>query len=91
MGGATPLFLSTAFIIEEGFSMDELRRVLNSLPQAAMDAGVQVVTGDTKVVEKGAILQERPPLGSAGARVEQVRPARSAVQLGRMLSYNGIM
>ena len=53
MGGATPLFLSAAFIIEEGFSMDELRRVVNSLRQAAADAGVQVVTGDTKVVEKG--------------------------------------
>src|SRR5271169_2446673 len=53
MGGATPLFLSAAFIIEEGFSMDELRRVVNSLRQAAEEAGVQVVTGDTKVVEKG--------------------------------------
>jgi hydrogenase expression/formation protein HypE len=53
MGGATPLFLSAAFIIEEGFSMDELRRVVNSLRRAAAEAGVQVVTGDTKVVEKG--------------------------------------
>ena len=53
MGGATPLFLSAAFIIEEGFSMEELRRVVNSLQRAAAEAGVQVVTGDTKVVEKG--------------------------------------
>jgi len=53
MGGATPLFLSAAFIIEEGFSMQELRRVVNSLQRAAAEAGVQVVTGDTKVVEKG--------------------------------------
>jgi hydrogenase expression/formation protein HypE len=53
MGGATPLFLSAAFIIEEGFSMEELRRVVNSLRQAAADAGVYIVTGDTKVVEKG--------------------------------------
>jgi hydrogenase expression/formation protein HypE len=53
MGGATPLFLSAAFIIEEGFSMDELRRVVSSLRKAAADAGVYVVTGDTKVVEKG--------------------------------------
>ena len=53
MGGATPLFLSAAFIIEEGFSTEELRRVVNSLQRAAKDAGVQVVTGDTKVVEKG--------------------------------------
>ncbi len=53
MGGATPLFLSAAFIIEEGFSMDELRRVVNSMQKAAAAARVQVVTGDTKVVEKG--------------------------------------
>ncbi|MGB0008014.1 MAG: hydrogenase expression/formation protein HypE [Candidatus Sulfotelmatobacter sp.] len=53
MGGATPLFLSAAFIIEEGFSMEELRRVVNSVQRAAAGAGVQIVTGDTKVVEKG--------------------------------------
>ncbi len=53
MGGAIPLFLSAAFIIEEGFSMGELRRVVNSLQRAAAEAGVQIVTGDTKVVEKG--------------------------------------
>jgi hydrogenase expression/formation protein HypE len=53
MGGAMPLFLSAAFIIEEGFLMEELRRVVSSLQRAAAEAGVQVVTGDTKVVEKG--------------------------------------
>ncbi|MGA7288520.1 MAG: hydrogenase expression/formation protein HypE [Terriglobales bacterium] len=53
MGGATPLYLSAAFIIEEGFLMEDLRRVVNSLRRAAADAGVHVVTGDTKVVEKG--------------------------------------
>lgn len=54
MGGAQPLFLSAAFIIEEGFSMQELRRVTASLRQAAKEAGVEVVTGDTKVVERGS-------------------------------------
>jgi len=53
VGGATPLFLSAAFILEEGLSMDDLRRVVNSMQHAAAQAGVQVVTGDTKVVEKG--------------------------------------
>jgi len=53
MGGAKPLFLSAAFIIEEGFSMDQLRRVAASMQRAASAAGVQVVTGDTKVVERG--------------------------------------
>lgn len=54
MGGAQPLFLSAAFILEEGLAMDVLRRVAQSLARAAEDAGVQVVTGDTKVVEKGS-------------------------------------
>lgn len=53
MGGAQPLFLSAAFIIEEGLSIDVLRRVTNSLQSAARNAGVQIVTGDTKVVERG--------------------------------------
>jgi hydrogenase expression/formation protein HypE len=53
MGGAQPLFLSAAFIIEEGFSLESLQRVVSSLQRAAEKAGVQVVTGDTKVVEKG--------------------------------------
>lgn len=54
MGGAQPLFLSAAFIIEEGFPMETLRQVVESLRAAAEEAGVTVVTGDTKVVEKGS-------------------------------------
>ena len=54
MGGAKPLFLSAAFIIEEGLSIEVLRRVVDSLRAAARNAGVEVVTGDTKIVEKGS-------------------------------------
>ncbi len=53
MGGAKPLYLSAAFIVEEGFQIDELRRVVDSMQKAAATAGVQIITGDTKVVEKG--------------------------------------
>jgi hydrogenase expression/formation protein HypE len=53
MGGAEPLFLSAAFIIEEGFAISDLRHIVASLRQAAEGAGVQVITGDTKVVERG--------------------------------------
>jgi hydrogenase expression/formation protein HypE len=53
MGGAKPLFLSAGFIIEEGLPMETLRQIVESLRQAAAVAGVEVVTGDTKVVEKG--------------------------------------
>ena len=54
MGGAQPLFLSLALILEEGFSVDTLREVMESIRVAASLAGVSVVTGDTKVVEKGS-------------------------------------
>jgi hydrogenase expression/formation protein HypE len=53
MCGARPLYLSAAFIIEEGFSMQEFWRVLQSMRQAADAAGVSLVTGDTKVVDRG--------------------------------------
>jgi hydrogenase expression/formation protein HypE len=53
MMGATPLYLSAAFILEEGFSLAELKRIVVSMANAAAEAGVPVVTGDTKVVERG--------------------------------------
>lgn len=53
MCGASPKYLSLAFIIEEGFSIEEFWKVLVSIKFAAQQAGVQIVTGDTKVVEKG--------------------------------------
>ncbi|OGG44670.1 MAG: hydrogenase expression/formation protein HypE [Candidatus Handelsmanbacteria bacterium RIFCSPLOWO2_12_FULL_64_10] len=53
MCGARPLYLSAGFLIEEGLPMETLRRVVGSVQRAAQEAGVQVVTGDTKVVDRG--------------------------------------
>jgi hydrogenase expression/formation protein HypE len=53
MSGAKPLFLSASFIIEEGFPFAELKRIADSMGQAAREAGVPVIAGDTKVVERG--------------------------------------
>jgi hydrogenase expression/formation protein HypE len=53
MAGAEPLYLSAGFILEEGFPIAELRRIVESMAQAAREAGVAVVTGDTKVVQRG--------------------------------------
>jgi hydrogenase expression/formation protein HypE len=53
VGGAEPLYLSAAFILEEGLALDTLQRVVASVSRAASEAGVWLVTGDTKVVEKG--------------------------------------
>ena len=51
--GATPLYLAAGFILEEGFALSDLARIVESMAQAARTAGVPVVTGDTKVVERG--------------------------------------
>jgi hydrogenase expression/formation protein HypE len=53
MGGATPLYLSAGFIVEEGLPLQTLRCVASSMAKAAAEAGVLIVTGDTKVVERG--------------------------------------
>lgn len=53
MCGAKPLYLSAGFILEEGLSMEVLQRVVNSMAEAARAAGVPIVTGDTKVVDRG--------------------------------------
>jgi hydrogenase expression/formation protein HypE len=53
MCGARPLYLSAGFILEEGLAMDTLRTVVASMQEAAAKAGVQLVAGDTKVVDKG--------------------------------------
>jgi hydrogenase expression/formation protein HypE len=53
MAGAEPLYLSASFILEEGFPLADLQRIVESMARAAQQAGVPVVTGDTKVVEKG--------------------------------------
>jgi len=54
VGGAIPLYLSCGMIIEEGFKVEDLRRIEQSMKQTADAAGVRIVTGDTKVVHKGA-------------------------------------
>jgi len=53
MCGARPLYLSVAFILEEGLAMDDFRRIVQSLHDAARETGVLLVTGDTKVVDRG--------------------------------------
>jgi hydrogenase expression/formation protein HypE len=53
MCGAAPLWLSAGFILEEGLDIEVLQRVVDSMARAAKDAGVSIVTGDTKVVDKG--------------------------------------
>ena len=53
MAGAKPVYLSAAFVLEEGLPITELQRIVNSMAEAARTSGVEIVTGDTKVVERG--------------------------------------
>ncbi len=53
--GAVPLYLSCGFIIEEGFGMEELEKIVGAMSATAGECGVKIVTGDTKVVQKGAV------------------------------------
>ncbi|MFN2456388.1 MAG: AIR synthase related protein, partial [Pyrinomonadaceae bacterium] len=81
VSGARPLYLSAGFILEEGFPLEDLRRVLASMRDAAAEAGVQVVTGDTKVVQRGGadklfintsgvgVIESPVRLSASGARV----------------------
>ncbi|GAA4155419.1 hydrogenase expression/formation protein HypE [Actinomadura keratinilytica] len=89
MCGARPLYLSAGFILEEGFPVDDLRRIAASMAAAAERAGVAVVTGDTKVVERGkadgcyvttagvGVLERDAALGPA-----QVRPGDAVLVSG---------
>jgi hydrogenase expression/formation protein HypE len=54
MSGAKPLYLSLAFIIEEGLALAELEKIVSSVQKTASEAGVQIITGDTKVVPRGS-------------------------------------
>ncbi len=53
VSGAKPLYLSAAFIIEEGFAFSDLEVIVNSMAEEAKKAGIKIVTGDTKVVNRG--------------------------------------
>ncbi len=57
MTGARPLYLSAAFILEEGFLLADLTRIVHSMRRTASEAGVEIVTGDTKVVNRGGMDQ----------------------------------
>ena len=68
--GATPIALSAGFIIEEGFSMETFEKIVKSMAKFAEEANVPIITGDTKVVEKGAIQEFMVNTSGIGKRTE---------------------
>lgn len=89
VGGAIPLYLSCSLIIEEGFAADDLRRIINSMKLAADRAGVMLVTGDTKVVNKNAC--DKIFINTAGIGVipENVDSGASKIQAGDLVILSG--
>lgn len=91
VGGAVPLYLSCAVIIEEGLPVDLLRAVAQSMADAARSAGVEIVTGDTKVVDKGAC--DRLFITTAGIGV--IRPGMelgaARAEPGDVVLVNGVL
>lgn len=78
VAGAKPMFLSVGFVLEEGLPLDVLTRVVQSMREAAQVAGVALVTGDTKVVDRGkgdGIFVNTAGIGTVAPQVD-VRPAR---------------
>lgn len=89
MAGARPCWLSAGFILEEGLPMETLRQVVGSMRAAAQEAGVQIVTGDTKVVDRGkadGIFINTAGVGLVPSGVE-ISPAR--VQPGDVILLSG--
>jgi hydrogenase expression/formation protein HypE len=91
MSGAKPLFLSCGMVIEEGLAVDVLRRVAASMQRVAIEAGVSVVTGDTKVVERGCA--DKLFINTAGVGVVPpgVKISARRAQAGDVVIVNGFL
>ena len=91
MSGAVPLYLSCAMVLEEGLSVEVLRRVVASMRRTAHEAGVTIVTGDTKVVERGAA--DKLFINTAGVGIVPKGVAISAknAKVGDAIIVNGYL
>jgi hydrogenase expression/formation protein HypE len=89
MSGARPLYLSAGFILEEAFPIEDLRRILASMRAAADEAGVQIITGDTKVVQKGSA--DRVFINTSGIGVieSEIRVSASRAAVGDKVIVSG--
>ena len=91
MCGARPLYLSVGMIIEEGFAMADLEKVVAQMAQAAKKAGVVIVTGDTKVVPKGAADKIYINTAGVGVVAEHVHVSGANARPGDAVILSGTM
>lgn len=89
MSGAKPLYLSSAFILEEGLLLSELESVVKSMAIAAQEAGIQIVTGDTKVVPKGAADKLFINTSGIGAIPKNIKWAADTIEVGDNIIVSG--
>ena len=91
VGGATPLYLSCGFIIEEGLALETFKRILAAMRSAADAAGVAIVTGDTKVVQRGGADQLFINTAGVGVIADGFNPSASGAQVGDVVIVNGYL
>lgn len=91
MSGARPLYLSAGFILEEGFPIEDLKRILASMRDAAAEAGVAVVTGDTKVVQKGSADKLFINTSGVGVIEAPVHLSASSAHVGDKIILSGTL
>jgi hydrogenase expression/formation protein HypE len=91
MLGAVPRWLSCAYILEEGLPMDDLERIVASMGEAARHAGVNVVTGDTKVVPRGAVDKIFINTTGVGEVIKDPTPAGDRAAPGDAVIISGTM
>ncbi|MGH7722350.1 MAG: hydrogenase expression/formation protein HypE [Candidatus Dormibacteria bacterium] len=91
VGGAVPLAIAAAFILEEGLDIDLLRRVVESMRRAADVAGISVVTGDTKVVPRGKADQLFITTTGVGVVAEPQRLGIASIRSGDAVLLSGAM
>lgn len=91
MLGARPRYLSAAFILEEGLDMSLLERIVKSMAEAAREAGVFIVTGDTKVVPRGAVDKIFINTTGIGEIIAKPAPSGAAAEPGDAILISGSM
>ncbi|MBA2731596.1 MAG: hydrogenase expression/formation protein HypE, partial [Acidobacteria bacterium] len=91
VSGARPLYLSAGFILEEGFPVADLRRILVSMREAATEAGVEIVTGDTKVVQKGSADKIFINTSGIGVIESPIHLSASRAQVGDKVILSGMI
>ncbi|WGK69570.1 hydrogenase expression/formation protein HypE [Candidatus Haliotispira prima] len=89
VGGAKPLYLSCGLILEEGLPISDLRKILQSMRRAADDAGVAIITGDTKVVNKGCADKIFINTCGVGVIPSNIQLSVKNIRVGDVLLING--